>query len=119
MKFQDANTAAHVLQASEEEAGANKTNGGQECTMELHCCNIGVQQKTSVMLRPSVLPERSKSIMKSTAKTLVPAGPACDQRGARSRQAAGGAAGQAWLRAAVPKKEVCRHRSQFPNRSSR
>ena len=35
--------------------------------------------------------ERSKSIMKSTAKTLVPAGPACDQRGARSRQAAGGA----------------------------
>jgi hypothetical protein len=62
--------------------------------------------KMSVMLWPSVLPEWSNSIKKSTAKPLVPAGPACDERGARSRQAAGGAAGQAWLRAAVPKKEV-------------
>ena len=54
--------------------------------MELHCCNIGVQQKTSVMLRPSVLPERgSKSIMKGTAKTLVPAGPACDESVGRGR----------------------------------
>ena len=65
-------------------------------------------------LRPSVLPERSKSIMymfmKSTAKTLIPYGPRRASLrstwGAVAAGAPGGAAGQAWLRAAVPKKEV-------------
>ena len=54
--------------------------------------------------------ERPDVVNDSMAKPLVPAGPACDEHGARVRQAADGAAGQAWLAQRCQKREFfCRH----------